>query len=241
MVTTISRQSNQTERQEALKHIYSQVLERQPYAYERKELTKAEQDFIAGKLGVRRFIEELCKSSVYLNEFYYACSNLKFIESCCKHLLGRAPVNQEEIAFYCDILLHHGIPALLSAIFDTEEYRRAFGYFTIPYPRSPQFYPSTRNYLHTKAIAHELYGQRGHVLPTFQQHQLGLNCDGGTCRPIEPVANPISVSEVEVRNSIEEEIEELLQLLRRFPDPRTALQSLTQEQKALLRYHARTR
>jgi phycoerythrin-associated linker protein len=238
---TISRQSTQTERQSALQHIYSQVLERQPYAYERKELAKAEQDFLSGKLGVRRFIEELCKSSVYLNEFYYTCSNLKFIESCCKHLLGRAPVDQAEIAYYCDILLHHGIPALLSAIFDSDEYRHAFGYFTIPYPRSPQLYPSTQNYLHTQTIAHELYGQRGHTLPLLHQQKLGLDCNGGTCRPIDTSSKTQSTKQRNDYDSIEAEIEELLQVLRRFPDPRTALQNLTQEQKALLRYHARTR
>ena len=68
--TTIDRKSSETERQAALKQIYAQVLERQPYEYERKEIVKLERDFLKGKLGVRHFIGELVMSSVYLNSFY---------------------------------------------------------------------------------------------------------------------------------------------------------------------------
>jgi phycoerythrin-associated linker protein len=49
--TTVSRESAREERQNALYQIYAQVLERQPYAYEHKQLAQAEKDF----LGMKKF------------------------------------------------------------------------------------------------------------------------------------------------------------------------------------------
>ena len=56
---TIDRKSAETERQNALNQIYTQILERQPYEFERKEIAKIEKNFLKGKLGVRHFIGEL--------------------------------------------------------------------------------------------------------------------------------------------------------------------------------------
>jgi hypothetical protein len=217
--TTIARTTSKGDREEALRQIYAQVLERQPHAYERRELVREERDFLNGKLGVRHFLAALCQSSVYLNEFYHSCSNLKFVEWDCKHLLGRAPVDGQEVARYTDILLHHGTAALIKEILGSEEYRRAFGCFTVPYPRHPKFYPSTRKYLQSEAIAHEHYGQRGRTIPILHWQQLGLNCDGGTCLPRGGVS----------------EAENLLRQLRQAKDPRAALRQLSPAQQVVLR------
>ena len=48
-------------------------------------------DFLKDKIGVKRFLKALGHSEVYLNEFYYNSSNLKFLELCFKHFMGRAP------------------------------------------------------------------------------------------------------------------------------------------------------
>jgi phycoerythrin-associated linker protein len=179
--TVVNRHSTPAELESALWQIYAQILERQPYAYERKQLAKAEKEFISDKIGVRRFLRELGHSQVYLNSFYHNHSNMKFLELCFKHFLGRAPIDQEEIKFYCEILMHKGVGDFITAILDSEEYRKAFGCFTVPYARSLQCYSSPKAYTESCLLNHEHPGQRGRSIPTIYWHQLGLNCEGGAC------------------------------------------------------------
>lgn len=178
---TVSRQSDREERQMALCQIYAQVLERQPYAYERKTLAKEEEDFLRNKIGVKRFLRILGHSEVYLNEFYYNSSNLKFIELCFKHFMGRAPKDNDEMHEYCDILMRHGVKELITAMLDSDEYDHHFGCFTVPHAWTEDKYPSPRTYWETDILLHELHGRRGSVLPTMTWHDLHLNCDGGSC------------------------------------------------------------
>ena len=192
---TIDRKSTEIDRQTALRQIYAQVLERQPYEYERKEIAKLEKDFLKGKLGVKHFIGELVMSSVYLNSFYRDCSNLKFVEWSFKHLLGRAIQGHEEIAKYMDLLMMKGVSTFFLEILGSEEYRKAFGSFTIPYARDVKFYDSPRNYLQTDLLQHEHVGQRGKVIPTIYWQQLGMDCETGTCViPEEMMHDPEAIS-----------------------------------------------
>ncbi|MBD2190156.1 phycobilisome rod-core linker polypeptide [Pseudanabaena mucicola] len=192
---TIDRKSTETDRQVALHQIYTQILERQPYEYERKELAKLEKDFLKGKLGVRHFIGELVMSSVYLNSFYRDCSNLKFVEWSFKHLLGRAIQGHEEVAKYMNLLMMEGVSVFFHEILGSEEYRKAFGGFTVPYARDVKFYESPRNYLQTDLLQHEHVGQRGKVIPTIYWQQLGMDCETGTCvMPEETTHNAEVVS-----------------------------------------------
>ncbi|MEY3297809.1 MAG: hypothetical protein RLZZ597_1069 [Cyanobacteriota bacterium] len=178
---TVSRQSNREERQLALRQIYAQVLERQPYAYERKVLAKDEEDFLRNKIGVKRFLRILGHSEVYLNEFYYNSSNLKFIELCFKHFIGRAPKDGDEMREYCDVLMRQGVKEVISALLDSDDYDHHFGCFTVPHAWTDDQYPSPRTFWETDVLLHELHGRRGWVLPTMTWHDLHLNCDGGSC------------------------------------------------------------
>jgi phycoerythrin-associated linker protein len=178
---TIDRQSGREERQQALYQIYAQVLERQPYAYERKQLAKDEADFLKSKIGVKRFVRNLSHSEVYLNAFYFNSSNPKFIELCFKHFIGRAPKNAEEMRTYCDILMRQGPKAMLTELLDSEDYRRHFDGFTVPHPWTETTYPSPKTFWETDVLLHELHGQRGWIIPTMVWHDLKLNCDGGHC------------------------------------------------------------
>lgn len=179
---TVSRSSTEEERQEALYQIYAQVLERQPYSFEHKLLAKAEQDFLRDKIGVRRFLKILGQSEVYLNEFYRNSSNMKFLELCFKHFMGRAPRDREEMQHYCDILMRNGVNKLITEMIDSEEYRKHFGCFTVPHPDSETTYASPKAFLETDILNHELHGRRGWVVPTIVWHELHMNCDGGECR-----------------------------------------------------------
>lgn len=224
---TVSRQSSQEERQAALYQIYHQVLERQPYIYERQVLAKAEKDFLKDKIGVRRFLKELGHSEVYLNAFYHNTSNMKFLELCFKHFLGRAPLNQEEIKLYCNILMEAGVAQLITALLDSEEYRKTFGCFTVPYPRKQRCYNSPKAYIESHLLNHEHIGQRGRSIPTIYWHQLGLDCDGGVCR--HPEANEHVES-----NLSEDEISELLQLFQAVKADKD-ISALSQQQRDALR------
>lgn len=179
--TTVNRHSTQEERETALRHIYHQILERQPYYSERVHLSNLEQDFLKNKIGVRRFLKGLGSSDLYLNAFYYQSSNPKFLENCFKHFLGRSIRDAEEMRTYCNILIKSGVNHLISSILDSEEYRKHFGCFTVPYHRGEQQYESPKAYLETSVIRDEHYGRRGWSLPTLYWHQLGMMCDEGTC------------------------------------------------------------
>ncbi|NUN64673.1 phycobilisome linker polypeptide [Pseudanabaena biceps] len=233
---TINRNTNEADRQNALRQIYSQVLERQPYEFERKEIAKIEKDFLKGKLGIRHFIGELVMSSLYLNSFYHDCSNLKFVEWSFKHLLGRALQGSEEIATYMNLLMMEGVSAFFHEILGSEEYRKAFGCFTIPYARDAKLYNSPRNYLQTNLLQQEHVGQRGKVIPTIYWQQLGMDCETGTCvMPTQTMAkSQHPEANVPVTRSLSDEIEELLQMLQKS-DAKQVLQSMNDNQRLLLR------
>ncbi|MBE9155529.1 phycobilisome rod-core linker polypeptide [Nodosilinea sp. LEGE 06152] len=185
---TVSRQSAGEERQAALHQIYTQVLERQPYGFERKQLAKIEAEFLRNKIGVKRFLRELGHSEVYLNEFYYNSSNPKFIELCFKHFIGRAPSDSAEMHIYCNILMRQGVKAMITALLDSEDYLRHFGCFTVPHAWTEAHYPSPRTFWETDVLLRELHGRRGWIVPTMIWHNLQLNCDGGSCSLPEPSA-----------------------------------------------------
>jgi len=180
--TIVSRHSSLEERQAALYQIYAQVLERQPYASERRQLAKPEKDFLKDKIGVKRFLKALGHSEVYLNEFYYNSSNLKFLELCFKHFMGRAPKNHTEMIEYSNTLMRDGVYELITKMIDSEEYRKHFGCFTVPHPYTEKVYESPKAYLENDLLINELHGRRGTIVPTMLWHELGLQCDGGKCR-----------------------------------------------------------
>ncbi|PZO35425.1 MAG: phycobilisome linker polypeptide [Pseudanabaena frigida] len=231
------------DRQNALAQIYAQVLERQPYASERKEIANLEQEFLSGKLDVRHFLGELVASELYLNSFYRDSSNLKFMEMSFKHLLGRTLHDKEEISVYTDELTKHGVSAFFHKIFDSDEYRKAFGCHTVPYARDVKFHDSPRNYLQSDLVQHEHVGQHGKAVPTLYWQELGMDCETGTCvmpdaksgnhKDQQSVANQPKVKEP-ISRSLNEEIEELLQMLQNS-DARQVLQSMNENQRSLLR------
>lgn len=212
---TISRNSTASDRQTALCQIYLQILERQPYAYERQELAQLEKDFLRDRVGVKRFVKELGKSAIYLNNFYHSTSNMKFLELCFKHFLGRAPANRDEVQIYGNILMHKGVAALISAIVDSEEYRKAFGGFTVPHPRTDGHYESPKAYLESQMLNHEHLGRRGRSLPTLYWRDLGLECEAGVCQAISNVQGkpPRPSVYTETALSDDEEFSRVLDLL----------------------------
>ncbi|MEB3830709.1 phycobilisome rod-core linker polypeptide [Phormidium sp. CCY1219] len=169
------------EREFVLKQIYNQVIERPLYEFERQQLAELEKGFIKGKIGIRHFLKSLAVSEIYLETFYEPSSNVKFIENAFKHFLGRSPHDETEIRACDRLLVERGVGAMVSALIDSEEYRKAFGCFTVPYWRKRR-YESPNDYLENRVLGSEHAGDRGWGLPTLYWHELHLDCSGGTCR-----------------------------------------------------------
>jgi phycoerythrin-associated linker protein len=215
---TIDRKSSKEDREIALRQIYNQVLERQPYEFERLLIAKQEKDFLKGKLGVRHFVRELATSSLYLDNFYFNTSTPKFIEFCFKHFLGRAPVNHEEMQSYAIIFAKQGTDGVIHTMLGSDEYAKVFGCFTVPHSRQMHTYHSPRNYIESNILAHEHTHQRGMKVPTMFWRELGLNCDGGTCRHPE-VDGEFRIKEEPIEtvdtNLMDDEMLELVRALKR--------------------------
>lgn len=97
-----------------------------------------------GKINVRQFIEILAKSEFYKERFFYCNSQVRFIELNYKHLLGRAPYDQSEIAYHVDLYASQGYQAEIESYLDSPEYSNAFGDDTVPYYRGFQSMPGMK-------------------------------------------------------------------------------------------------
>jgi hypothetical protein len=238
--TTVSPRATQEERQLALTQIYYQVLERQPYEFERKKLAKLEKDFLRDKIGVRRFLKEFGCSDIYLESFYSPSSNVKFLEVCFKHFLGRAIASHEEMRHYDRILTTLGVAKAIHAMLDSEEYRKNFGCFTVPYQRQPERYESPKAYLESRLLNEEHIGQRGRTMPTLYWHELGYTCENGTCHHPEAheVLDPmVAASDPAPDVAPELSVDELLSVLRTASptQARDMVASLSPQQRHVLR------
>lgn len=91
-----------------------------------------------GNINVRQFIATLAKSEFYKERFFYNKSQVRFIELNYKHLLGRAPYDQSEIAYHVDIYASQGYEADIDSYIYSPEYDAAFGDSTVPFYRGFQ-------------------------------------------------------------------------------------------------------
>jgi len=250
---TTRHDASPEEREFVLKQIYQQVLERQLYESERKQLADLEKDFMKGKIGIRHFLKSLAVRPIYLELFYEKSSNVKFIENACKHFLGRAPKNNEEIHQWDDILLRHGVGAMVSELVDSEEYRKSFGYFTIPYWHEHRF-ESASEYIENEQLGHEHAGQRGWAIPTHYQHELHIDFDGGTCvqeedkLTVKPVQTPQETLDFSSDTKITPRhiqrlsvcVKEIAEILSLYPQPVSQQEIETDLQQKVLEYVSAT-
>ena len=136
MALVYDRQCSPEQLQELLRAVYRQLLQRQPYHWEKAhELRALERDFLQRKINLRRLIRAVGHSSLYRRLFFEQGGNTRCVEQAFKHFLGRLPLNREEIATYHRILVKSGLGALVDALVDSDEYRRVFGNTTVPYNR----------------------------------------------------------------------------------------------------------
>jgi len=88
-----------------------------------------------GSINVRQFIATLAKSELYKEKFFYSNSQVRCIELNYKHLLGRAPYDQGEIAYHVDIYDSSCYDNDIDSYIYSPEYDKAFGDNIVPYYR----------------------------------------------------------------------------------------------------------
>jgi hypothetical protein len=138
--------SNATESdlQSVIYAVYRQVLGN-AHVMESQRLSSAESLLRNGDITVRDFVRAVANSDLYKALFFESSSAYHFIELNFKHLLGRAPQDQTEIAEHVANYHNHGYEAEISSYIDSDEYMANFGYMTVPYVRGNQTQTGVKN------------------------------------------------------------------------------------------------
>jgi phycobilisome core-membrane linker protein len=130
--------SSPTEATLAIEALYIQIMDIStgeiPEQFRRQDL---ESQVRNGAISTREFVATLATSEAYINRFYTPYPNTKAIEFLFRHLLGRAPISQAEIADYNRVMAERGFVAAVNMMVDSAEYSRYFGVDVVPYHRSP--------------------------------------------------------------------------------------------------------
>ena len=89
-----------------------------------------------GRLCVREFIRGLAKTDYYKSRFFAGVAPNRGVELTYKHVLGRPPLSQEEVAGSIALQAASGFDALVDSLVDSAEYTEVFGDETVPYARA---------------------------------------------------------------------------------------------------------
>ena len=118
----------------AIRAVYRQVFGN-AYIMDSERLTIPESQFKRGELTVREFVRAIAKSELYQRWFFTSCARYRSIELNFRHLLGRAPLDLEEMRAHSTTLDTEGFGAEIDSYIDSEEYISTFGENTVPYIR----------------------------------------------------------------------------------------------------------
>lgn len=114
--------------------VYRQVLGN-AYVMESERLAVPESQFKQGDMSTREFVRQVAKSELYRSRFFTSCARYRAIELNFRHLLGRAPLDMEEMRIHSDILDTQGFEADIDSYIDSNEYQSTFGENIVPYIR----------------------------------------------------------------------------------------------------------
>jgi phycocyanin-associated rod linker protein len=118
----------------AIRAVYRQVLGND-HLMESERLSSAESLLCNGSISVREFVRGVAKSELYKSKFFYNNYHPRTIELNIKHLLGRAPYDEQEIIDHLDIYQNQGFDADIDSYIDSDEYVQSFGENIVPYYR----------------------------------------------------------------------------------------------------------
>lgn len=123
---------NESDLQEIILSVYRQVLGNE-YVMKAERLTSAESLLRQGNVSVRDFARAVALSDLYKKKFFYPHNNQRFVELNFKHLLGRPPHDEAELAMHTQLVEDRGYDAEINSYFDSEEYIMKFGDSVVPY------------------------------------------------------------------------------------------------------------
>jgi phycocyanin-associated rod linker protein len=122
----------ETDLQGIFRAAYKQVLGNE-YIMKAERLTSAESLLRQGNITVRDFVRAIALSELYKKKFFYPNNNQRFVELNFKHLLGRPPHDEAELAYHTRLVEDDGYDAEINSYFESQEYEQKFGDNVIPY------------------------------------------------------------------------------------------------------------
>jgi phycobilisome core-membrane linker protein len=124
-----------SEKNDVVKAAYRQVFERDITRAYSLNISYLESQVKNGDISMKEFVRRLGKSPLYRKNFYEPYINSRALELAFRHFLGRGPSSREEVQKYFSIVSSGGLPALIDALVDSQEYSDYFGEETVPYLR----------------------------------------------------------------------------------------------------------
>ncbi|NEQ42779.1 MAG: photosystem I reaction center subunit XII [Leptolyngbya sp. SIOISBB] len=112
---------------------------------ESQRLTTAESLLRDGNITVKGFVRAIAQSDAYRSLFFETSSPYRFVELNFKHLLGRAPQDQEEIAEHVVLYNEQGYAAEINSYLDNGEYDANFGENLVPSVRGNKTQTGVKN------------------------------------------------------------------------------------------------
>jgi hypothetical protein len=118
-----------------------------------QRLESAESLLRNGDITVRGFVRMVAQSDLYQSLFFEGNPPYRFIELNCKHLLGRAPLDQAEIAKHVQIYSEQGYAAEIDSYIDSDDYTLKFGERVVPYPRCIRSQTGIKNNVFNQTVS----------------------------------------------------------------------------------------
>jgi phycocyanin-associated rod linker protein len=124
----------QEDAKNVIRAAYTQVFGNE-YLMSSERVASAESLLLQGQISVKDFVRAIAQSETYRKKFFYPNAQTRLIELNYKHLLGRAPYDESEIAFHVDLYNAEGYEAEINSYIDSVEYQENFGDSVVPYYR----------------------------------------------------------------------------------------------------------
>lgn len=99
---------------------------------ERAEGYIAESMYRAGQITIKEFVRGVALSETYRRRFFDCCTPYRAVELNMKHLLGRGPLSQAEVAEHIQRITNEGFEAEINSYIDSGEYNELFGIDCVP-------------------------------------------------------------------------------------------------------------
>ncbi|MEM9808030.1 MAG: phycobilisome rod-core linker polypeptide [Cyanobacteria bacterium P01_D01_bin.56] len=133
--TELRPNATEADLESVIRAVYKQVLGN-AHVMDNQRLVNAESYLRNGDITVRGFVRAVALSTLYRTLFFEQSSAYRFVELNCKHLLGRAPIDQAEISIHVQRYNSEGYDTEINSYLDSAEYLDKFGDNIVPYCRA---------------------------------------------------------------------------------------------------------